>query len=92
VPSTPLNFDTSPEIERLQIEGGRRMSSEQKGALVTGLTAAAVEMTKAGIRERHPAATPREQRLRLAVIMLGPDLARRMFPEISELECHDDAR
>ena len=81
----PLNLDTSPEIERKQIDGWRRMSSQEKAALVTGLTRAAFAMTLAGIRHRHPGASAREQQLRLAIITLGPDLARKAFPEIETL-------
>ena len=86
VPSVPLNLDTSREIERIQVEGWRRMSAEQKASLVTGLTRAAVTMTLAGIRHRHPDASPREQQLRLALITLGPALARAAFPEIDTLD------
>jgi hypothetical protein len=71
-----LNLDTSPEVERLQVEAWRRMSSEDKAALVSGLSQAAFEMALAGVRERHPDASPREQLLHLAVITLGPELAR----------------
>ena len=46
----PLALDTSPEIERLQIEGWRRMSLEQKAAIVSGLTQAAFELAFAGVR------------------------------------------
>jgi len=75
VVQTPLTLDTSPDIERRQVESWRRMSPAQKAALVTGLTRAAWEMTAAGVRQRHPEATPREQFLRVAVIVLGPELA-----------------
>ena len=83
VPPVPLSLDTSPEIERLQVEQWRRMSPAEKAALVSGLTQAAYDLTLAGIRLRHPDASPREQFLRLAIITLGPDLARRAYPEIS---------
>ena len=83
---TPLNLDTSREIERLQIEGWRRMSSIDKAAMITGLTQAAFELALAGVRQRHPDASPREQFLRLAIVTLGADLARRVYPEIAELD------
>ena len=70
----------------MQIDGWRRMSVEEKAALITGLTDAAVRMTLAGIRHRYPDASPRELQLRLAVIMLGPELARKAFPEIAALD------
>ena len=81
----PLNLDTSPEIERLQVEAWQRMSAAQKAALVSGLTQAAVDMTLAGIRQRFPSASPREVRLRFAVLTLGPDLARAAFPDVDQL-------
>jgi hypothetical protein len=83
---TPLSADTPPEVERLQVEGWRRMEPAQKAALVSGLTHAVFEVALAGIRARHPNASPHEQRLRLAVVTLGPDLARRAFPEVDGLD------
>ncbi len=61
------------------------MSTVQKAALVTGLTQAAVDMTFAGIRHRYPTASPREVRLRFAIMTLGEDLARAAFPDVDEL-------
>jgi hypothetical protein len=83
--AAPLNLDTSPEIERLQIEAWRRMSTVQKAALVSGLTQAVVDMTMAGIRQRYPVASPHEVRLRFALVTLGPDLARAAFPDVDQL-------
>lgn len=57
------------------------MSAADKAALVTGLTRAACAMAAAGVRQRHPEASPREHFLRLAVILLGADLARRAYPD-----------
>jgi hypothetical protein len=53
---------------------------------VSGLTITAYELAMAGIRQRHPGASPREQFLRLAVITLGRDLAARVYPEIDGLD------
>ena len=82
----PLKLDTSPEIERMQVEAWLRMTPEQKAPIVTSLTQAAFNMTLGGIRHRHPDASPHEQRLRLALITLGPDLAKRAFPEVAALD------
>jgi len=79
----PLTLDTSREVERLQIEGWRRMSPAEKARTVTSLTTAAIEMTKAGIRHRHPDESPEFHRMRLAEILLGTDLAHRVFPNLS---------
>ena len=81
----PLSIDTSPEVERLQIEAWRLMSSEQKAAMVTALTAAAIEMAKAGVRQRYPGESEPAQRMRLAEILLGVDLAHRAFPDLVDV-------
>jgi hypothetical protein len=78
----PLSLDTPLEVERLQIEGWRRMSPADKAAMVTALTAAVIEMAKAGIRQRHPDESSEVHRMRLAEILHGPELARRMFPNM----------
>lgn len=62
------------------------MPDAQKAAIVTGLTQAAVDMTLAGIRQRHPTASPREVQLRFAMITLGPDLVRAAFPDVDDLD------
>ena len=89
MPRPRLALDTAPEIERMQIERWRAMSPAQKADVVTGLTQAAYEMAFAGVRHRHPDATPREQFLRLALDMLGRDLACRVYPDAAAL--HDQS-
>jgi hypothetical protein len=81
----PLALDTAPEIERRQIERWRAMSAAEKAAIVSGLTAAAYDLALAGVRQRYPDASTREQFLRLAVVTLGRDLARLAYPEVDEL-------
>lgn len=78
---TPLALDTSPEVERRQIQAWRVMSAAEKAATVTGLTRAARALSEAGVRHRHPNASPREIFLRMAVVVLGADLARRAYPD-----------
>jgi hypothetical protein len=85
VAQTSLSLDTSPDIERRQVESWRQMSAAQKAALVTGLTRAAYAMTSAGVRHRHPGASPREHFLRVAIVVLGPELARLAYPEAAEV-------
>jgi hypothetical protein len=82
----PLSADTSRAVERLQVEGWRRMSAAEKAAIVSGLTQAAYDVALAGVRHRHPDASPREHFLRLAIITLGPDLALKAYPEIAALD------
>jgi hypothetical protein len=58
--AAPLARDTSSDIEQRQIEGWRRLSPAEKAALNSGLSRAAHDMARAGIRHRYPDAGPRE--------------------------------
>lgn len=82
----PLSTDTSSEIEARQFERWRRMTPDEKAAIVSGLTRTVIELARAGIRARHPEASVREQRLRLAIVTLGRELAEKVYPEIARLE------
>ena len=62
------------------------MSAAQKADLIAALSGCAREMALAGIRHRFPDASAREHFLRLAMLTLGPDLARRAYPEIDGLD------
>jgi hypothetical protein len=86
MPPTALSADTTPDVERMQVEAWRRMSVADKAALVSGLTQSCVELARAGVRQRYPDASPREQFLRLAVVVLGPELAARAYPECAQLQ------
>jgi hypothetical protein len=86
VPPHPLSADTSPEFEALQIDGWRRMTAAEKAAMITGLTQAVYQLARAGVRQRYPNASPREQFLRLAIVSLGVDLARKAYPEIAQTD------
>ena len=85
MPRRPLAQDTAPAIEQAQVERWRAMSPAQKADVVTGLTQAAFEMARAGVRHRHPHADAREQFLRLALDVLGPALACRAYPDAAAL-------
>ena len=91
MPSDPhsaglLSADTGAESEQHQIQRWRVMSPAEKLRLVTELNAAADTMALAGIRLRHPGASPREVFLRLARVKLGRDLAHQVYPEIEQLD------
>jgi hypothetical protein len=73
-------------MERLQIERWRQMSAAEKAAIVTGLTQAVYDLARAGVRHRYPEASPREVFLRLAIVTLGADLARKAYPDIAALD------
>lgn len=62
------------------------MTAAEKAAIVTGLTNAVYELARAGVRCRYPHASAREQFLRLAIVSLGPELARKAYPDIELLD------
>lgn len=58
--------DTSPEVQKIIIEGLRKMSVARKLELIAAATRAVQEWALVGVRSRHPRATDRENMLRLA--------------------------
>ena len=85
VATTPFSLDTSPEIEQRQIDAWRRMSPADKAATITALTRTAYALTWAGVRQRHPGATPRELFLRTAIVVLGRELASAAYQDAGTL-------
>jgi hypothetical protein len=61
------------------------MSSLDKVSLIRGICTATQRLSIAGIRQRHPEATKEECLTRLALLKLGPELARRVYPGATEL-------
>jgi len=82
----PLALDTDAAIEARQVEAWRQMTPEQKLMLVMQMNAAVRELALAGVRDRYPDASPREQFLRLAQATLGDELARAAYPELDDLD------
>jgi hypothetical protein len=80
-----LSADTSADVERLQIEAWRRMSSVEKATILSQATRDALTLARAGIRERHPLASDRECFLRLAELQLGPALVRQVYPDAAQI-------
>jgi len=82
----PLAPDTSGDIEQRQIEAWRAMTPGQKLQLALQMTATVQQLALAGIRQRYPSVSPREEFLRLAQVVLGEELARKAYPEIERLD------
>jgi hypothetical protein len=80
-----LSADTSADAQRVQIELWRRMSPLRKARAVGELSRSVRDLSMAGIRMRHPGASERECRLRLAVLTLGRSVACRVYPDASAL-------
>lgn len=79
-----LLSDTDPQIERIQIEGLRRMPPWRKIQLVGDMIEAVRTLALAGLRQRYPDDTPEMRRRRLADLMLGPELAERVYGPLQE--------
>ena len=62
------------------------MTAEQKLLASLQMSKAVRELAIAGVRSRFPDAESHEQLLRLAVVMLGPELAAAAYPEIAALD------
>lgn len=71
--------DTSPEAEKVQLEGLRRMPHWRKLQIVSDLTMAARQFALAGLRNRFPHASPEELRRRLGTLCLGRELATKVY-------------
>lgn len=76
-----LSADTSPAIERLQIEAWRRMSPLDRLRAANALSRHVQALALAGIRHRHPQASERECFLRLAAIKLGRERTVQLYPD-----------
>lgn len=74
-----LSADMRPEIEAIQLVGLRAMPPWRKLELVGQTTLTVRELALAGLRQRHPYDTPEQRRRRLADLMLGPELAARVY-------------
>jgi hypothetical protein len=74
-----LSPDTSPEVERIMIEGYRKMPAWKKLEQVRELTQLVRQLAINDIRRRYPLADNRERKLRLASRWLEPELMKKAF-------------
>ncbi|RMF30530.1 MAG: hypothetical protein D6759_11770 [Chloroflexi bacterium] len=76
---TRLFPDTRPEAEAVLIEGLRRLPPWRKLEMVGQLNRTMRQLLLIGLRQRYPEASPQELRRRLADLLLGPELAARVY-------------
>ncbi len=79
---TALSPDTHPKIEALQIQLLRQATPLRKMEMLAQLNASAHTLALMGLRTRFPQATEPELRRRLADLLLGEELARKVYGEI----------
>jgi hypothetical protein len=71
--------DTHPDVEEVQGTILRSMPSWRKFRLVNDLIVTGRKLALAGLRERFPEARAEELQRRLATLLLGPELAQRVY-------------
>ncbi len=71
-------------MEDLQIQLLRSASPVRKMEMLAELNASARVLAMSGLRSRYPDAKETELRRRLAGILLGEELARKVYGEISD--------
>ena len=81
-----LYSDTDPKVEALQIELWRQASPTRKMHMLAQLNASARILALAGLRSRYPNASESELRRRLADLVLGEELARKVYGELNRAE------
>ena len=81
-----LFTDTHPKMEALQIQLWRQASSTRKMEMLAQLNASARLLALTGLRSQYPQASAEELRRRLASLLLGEELARKVYGEIHHAE------
>jgi len=71
--------DTHPKIQKILIDGYRRMTPQQKMQCVTELNQAIQQLALARIFKQYGPLSEHEQRLRLAALWLDRDTMIRVF-------------
>ena len=74
-----ISSDTSLDAERVQIEMLRHAPAWRKFAMVAQLNQTVHNLTLEGLRQRYPEASANELSRRLADLLLGPELAARVY-------------
>lgn len=74
-----LSADTAPYVEQMQIERLRQMPVWRKLMLVGEMNQAVRDLALDGLRQRHPHDSPAQRQRRLANLLLGPELAARVY-------------
>jgi hypothetical protein len=84
-----LFSDTHPKMEALQIQFWRQASPTRKMHVLAQLNASARTLALAGLRARYPQAGETELRRRLAGLLLGEEIAGKVYGELEHAERTD---
>jgi hypothetical protein len=78
-----LSSDTHPKMEALQIQLWRQASPTRKMHMLAQLNASAQTLALMGLRSQYPQASQAELRRRLAGLLLGEELASKVYGEMN---------
>jgi hypothetical protein len=81
-----LFSDTHPKMEALQIQLWRQASPTLKMNQLAQLNAAARLLALNGLRSQYPEASEAELRFKLACLLLGDELAHKVYGDPSHAE------
>jgi hypothetical protein len=74
-------LDTTPEAYAVQLAIWRRMGPSGRHALVARMSEDLRELSRSGIRQRHPHWSASEVELELRRLMWGDALFRQVYPD-----------
>ena len=74
-----MNWDTTPETEAILFKLWREAPAWRKLEMMAGLNRTARQFALIGLRQRFPDASPQELHRRLATMLLGEELATRVY-------------
>lgn len=83
---TALFPDTHPKMEALQIQLWRQASPTHKMNMLAQLNSSARMLALAGLKAQYLQATDAELRRKLAGLLLGEELERKVYGETSQSE------
>jgi len=78
-----MTSDTHPDAERFLIALARQAPPWRKLHLVGQMNVTLKQLALVGLRQRHPKATENELRRRLADLILGSEIAERVYGPLS---------
>lgn len=81
-----MHMDTTPEVEEIQFAFYRSAPTWKKLEIASQLNQMARTLALSGLRERWPDATADELQRHLADMLLGPELAARVYGPLDPSE------
>lgn len=78
-----MNMDTSPEVEQIQFAQLRKVPPWRKVEMLIGLNEMALDLAYCGLERRHPDVSEADLNRYLVDMLLGAELANRVYGEMS---------